>query len=55
MFGFGKKKEKLPISGRAATVSVADILAKLHWCEKHIMAMESRELERFVKAGRNAE
>jgi hypothetical protein len=44
---FGKKK-RLAIAAKVPTVSVADILAKLHWCEKHIIAMESRELERFV-------
>ncbi len=45
MFGFGKKK-RLPLTGRAATVSVADMLASIHWCTKHIHGIESGMFDR---------
>lgn len=46
MFGFGKKK--MPINGKVPMVSVADLLAKVHWLEKHVLALESREFERLM-------
>jgi len=46
MFGFGKKK--MPITGKVPMVSVADLLAKVSWLEKHVFALESREFERMM-------
>jgi len=46
MLGFGKKR--MPVNGKIPMVSVADLLAKVHWLERHVIALESREMERLM-------
>jgi len=46
MFVFMKKK--MPINGKVPMVTVADLLATVSWLEKHVIALESRELERLM-------
>lgn len=40
-------REKHAVNAKVPTVAMADILAKLSWCEKHIIRLEANELERY--------
>jgi hypothetical protein len=40
-------REKHAVNAKVPTVAMADVLARLAWCEKQIIRLESNEVDRY--------